>query len=102
MRRHTSALMAAGYALSFLVVCLAACLAPAAGGEHGCCPEGEGWSARAADCCSIVPGVAQAGAPALAAPAAAAFGHAAPVAAVPVRAERHGLPASTPSPPLVL
>jgi hypothetical protein len=105
MRRATSSLLAAGYALSFVVVCLAACLAPSSAGEHACCPEGEGWSVRAADCCSVVPGVAGAGAGACAPcarPAPAVLAVAAVPALVAAGPERRPPLAVTPSPPLVL
>jgi hypothetical protein len=101
MRRVPTGLIAAGYALSFLVVCLGACLAPAAAGGHGCCQQGEGLSAPSADCCSVVPGVTQA-APAAAGPPALL---AAPISMAPAPARPAGhaaVPVSTPSPPLIV
>jgi hypothetical protein len=37
MRRTSTLLLAAGYGLSFLAVCLVACLAAAPAPEHACC-----------------------------------------------------------------
>jgi hypothetical protein len=56
MRRAGILLVAAGYGLSFLVVCLGACFATAPDGdEHACCAD-EGFRATARDCCSVTPG----------------------------------------------
>lgn len=60
MRRTSILLLAAGYALSFLVVCLGTCFAGAAA-EHACCAEKEGFRAAAVDCCSVTPSTSQAG-----------------------------------------
>ena len=102
MRRMGVGLVAAGYSLSFLVVCLGACLAQARGGGHGCCPESEGLRAPTADCCSVVPGVSQAPAPVIAAPP-AVLASRATMPLAPARLSAPGLlVASTPSPPHVL
>jgi hypothetical protein len=102
MRRAPVLLVAVGYTLSFLVVCLGACLAPAPAGQHGCCQDGEGWRAPASDCCSVMPGLPHAAALALDAPpalaAAAGWTEAAPASLVP----RGPVAASTPSPPLLV
>jgi hypothetical protein len=102
MRRMGVSLVAAGYSLSFLVVCLGACLAQAPRGGHGCCQEGEGLRAPTADCCSVVPGVSQAAAPVIAPPP-AVLASRAPMPLGPARLSAPGaLAASTPSPPIVL
>jgi hypothetical protein len=59
MRRLTVGLVAAGYAVCFIVVCFGACLAPEPAAEHGCC-QGEGLRAASRDCCSVMPGTSQA------------------------------------------
>jgi hypothetical protein len=51
-------LVAAAYALSFLVVCLGTCLAAAPVAEHGCCGGREGVRAAPVDCCSVTPSAA--------------------------------------------
>jgi hypothetical protein len=101
MRRMGVGLVAAGYSLSFLVVCLGACLAQARGGGHGCCPESEGMRAPTADCCLVVPGVSQAPAPVIAAPP-AVFASRAPIHLAPRLSAPGLLAAPTPSPPLVV
>jgi hypothetical protein len=55
--RHTGILLvAAGYALSFLVVCLGTCFAAAPVAEHACCDGKDGFRAAAVDCCFVTPG----------------------------------------------
>jgi hypothetical protein len=58
--RRTSLIVAAGYALSFLVVCLGTCFAGATA-EHACCAEKDGFRAAAVDCCFVTPGASQDG-----------------------------------------
>ena len=62
MRRAGIVLLAVGYSLSFVAVCLAACLAGPAMAEHGCCPGDDGIRAADRDCCSVTPGVSHGGA----------------------------------------
>jgi hypothetical protein len=101
MRRVGIAVVAAGYALSFLAVCLGACLAPDTSSSHACCPQGEGMRAATQDCCSVVPAVSHASAPVV---GVAGRG---PVPPVPARVEMPSGPLALPvavaaSPPLVL
>src|SRR5262245_25695817 len=58
VRRTACVLAIAGCALSFIVVCLGACLA-ATTAEHACCESEAGWQALPSDCCSVVPAVAK-------------------------------------------
>jgi hypothetical protein len=67
MRRTSILLLAAGYSLSFVAVCLGACLAAPAAAEHACCNGEEGLRAAARDCCVMTQGVSPA--PTHAAPA---------------------------------
>jgi len=60
MRRTSILLLAAGYGLSFLVVCLAACLAAPPAAEHACCDGEEGFRAAVRDCCVVTQGVSPA------------------------------------------
>ena len=57
MRRTSILLLAAGYGLSFVIVCLGACLAAPAAAEHACCDGDEGFRAAAQDCCVVTQGV---------------------------------------------
>ena len=57
MRRTSILLLAAGYALSFVAVCLGACLAAPAAAEHACCDGEAGLHAAARDCCVVTQGV---------------------------------------------
>jgi len=57
MRRTRILLLAAGYGLSFVIVCLGACLAATPAGEHACCEGDEGFRAAARDCCVVTQGV---------------------------------------------
>jgi hypothetical protein len=57
MRRTSILLLAAGYGLSFVIVCLAACLAAPAAVEHACCDQEEGFRAAVRDCCVVTQGV---------------------------------------------
>jgi hypothetical protein len=56
MRRTGTLLVAAGYALSFLVVCLGTCFAAAPVAEHACCDGEDGFRAADVDCCFVTPG----------------------------------------------
>jgi hypothetical protein len=56
MRRISVLLVAAGYGLSFLVVCLGTCFAAAPVAEHACCDGEDGFRAAAFDCCFVTPG----------------------------------------------
>jgi hypothetical protein len=60
VRRTSILLLAAGYGLSFVAVCLAACLAGPAAAEHACCDGEDGFRAAARDCCVVTPGVSPA------------------------------------------
>jgi hypothetical protein len=61
MRRLCIWALAVGYGVSFVAVCLAACLTgPAA--DHACCPTDDGLRAADKDCCSVTPGVSHGGA----------------------------------------
>jgi hypothetical protein len=60
MRRTSILLLAAGYGLSFVIVCLAACLAAPAAAEHACCDQEDGFRAAARDCCVVTQGVSPA------------------------------------------
>lgn len=102
MRRLRLLSIAAGYALSFVVVCLGACFADGPGAGHACCEETACWRAPSVDCCSVVPGVSQVPAPLVQAPP-AVLSPRAPLDAAPARLPARGLlAASTPSPPLIL
>jgi len=57
MRRLGTSCLALGYGLSFVVVCLAACLMGPASADHGCCPADDGIQASNHDCCSVTPGL---------------------------------------------
>src|SRR6266481_6075489 len=61
MRRAGILLIAMGYGLSFVAVCLAACLMGAAVADHGCCAGEDGIRAADGDCCSVMPGVSHGG-----------------------------------------
>ena len=67
VRRTSILLLAAGYGLSFVAVCLAACLAGSPAAEHACCDGEDGFRASAHDCCVLTQGVSPA--PAHVAPA---------------------------------
>jgi hypothetical protein len=60
MRRTSVLLLAAGYGLSFVIVCLGACLTAAPAAEHACCDGEEGFRAAARDCCVVTQGVSPA------------------------------------------
>jgi hypothetical protein len=60
MRRTSILLLAGGYGLSFVIVCLGACLAAPAAAEHACCDGDEGFRAAARDCCVVTQGVSPA------------------------------------------
>jgi len=62
VRRTGVLLLAIGYGLSFVAVCLAACLMGPAAADHGCCPGEDGIRAADRDCCSVTPGVSHGGA----------------------------------------
>lgn len=57
MRRTSILLLAAGYGLSFVAVCLSACLAGPPAAEHACCDGEDGFRAAARDCCVVTQGV---------------------------------------------
>lgn len=61
MRRTSILLVAAGYGLSFLVVCLGTCFAAAPLAEHACCEGEDGFRAAAVDCCFVTPGASPEG-----------------------------------------
>jgi hypothetical protein len=54
--------VALGYGLSFVALCLAACLMSPAIADHSCCAGDEGIRASDGDCCSVTPGVSHGGA----------------------------------------
>jgi len=56
MRVVGTFVLAALYALSFVVVCLGTCFAADMAPDHSCCTGDEGFRAAARDCCSVVPG----------------------------------------------
>jgi len=60
MRRISILLLATGYGLSFVIVCLGACLTAAPAGEHACCDGDAGFRAAARDCCVVTQGVSPA------------------------------------------
>jgi len=60
MRRTSILLLAAGYGLSFLAVCLGACLAAPPAAEHACCDAEAGFRGVARDCCAVTQGVSPA------------------------------------------
>jgi hypothetical protein len=62
MRRAGILVLALGYGVSFVAVCLAACLMGPAVADHGCCPGDEGIRAADRDCCSVTPSVSHGGA----------------------------------------
>jgi hypothetical protein len=62
MRRIGILVLALGYGLSFVAVCLAACLMGPAIADHACCPGEDGIRAADRDCCSVTPGVSHDGA----------------------------------------
>jgi hypothetical protein len=57
MRRTSILVLAVGYGLSFVIVCLGACLSAAPAAEHACCEGDEGFRAAARDCCVVTQGV---------------------------------------------
>ena len=61
MRRIGILVVALGFGLSFVAVCLAACLTGPAFADHGCCPGEDGMKAAEGDCCSVTPGVSHGG-----------------------------------------
>jgi hypothetical protein len=60
MRRTGIFLLAAGYGLAFLAVCLGVCLAETPAAEHACCDGEGGLRAAARDCCVITQAVSPA------------------------------------------
>jgi hypothetical protein len=62
MRRAGILIVAVGYGLSFVAVCLAACLMGPMVADHACCAGEDGIRTADRDCCSVTPGVAHAGA----------------------------------------
>ena len=61
MRRLASLCLAAGYSVSFLAVCLAACLTGPMTQDHACCSGEQGIRAVETDCCFVVAGVSHGG-----------------------------------------
>jgi len=102
MRRFSILLVAAGYGLSFLVVCLGTCFAAAPAGDHACCTEQDGFRAAAFDCCSVMPGACPDG-PAVAGmtTVAVSLPHEAAMSGAQL-SPRSGPPALAASPPLLL
>jgi len=102
MRRSSILLVAAGYGLSFLVVCLGTCYAATPAAEHACCAGEDGFRAADVDCCSVIPAASSDG-PLLAGAATVAV--ALPHDALVSGPSASPLPAYgtvAPSPPLVL
>jgi hypothetical protein len=61
MRRTGVLVVALGYGLAFVAMCLSACLMGPAVADHGCCPGEDGIRAAERDCCSVTPGVSHGG-----------------------------------------
>ena len=57
MRRASAGFLALGYSLSWILVCLSACMAEPASTAHPCCAQEAGISAVQRDCCSTLPTV---------------------------------------------
>jgi hypothetical protein len=57
MRRVCAFGLALGYCLSWILVCLSACMAQSAAAEHACCAQEAGINAAKRDCCSTAPTV---------------------------------------------
>jgi hypothetical protein len=57
MRRASAFGLALGYSLSWVLVCLSACMAQPSPAEHACCAQEAGVSATKRDCCSTAPTV---------------------------------------------
>jgi hypothetical protein len=57
MRRASAFGLALGYSLSWILVCLSACMAQSESAEHACCAQEAGLSAAKRDCCSTAPTV---------------------------------------------
>jgi hypothetical protein len=57
MRRASAFGLALGYSLSWILVCLSACMAQSASAQHACCAQETGMSAAKRDCCSTAPTV---------------------------------------------
>lgn len=101
MRRVVILAAALGYGLSFVAVCLAACLMGPTVSDHGCCPTDDGIRAADRDCCSVTPGVShQAAQVSDAVPTVAAERSFAPTLRLPVTVVAPV--ATSASPPLVL
>jgi hypothetical protein len=66
MQRTGILVVAVGYGLAFVAMCLSACLMGPAAADHGCCPGEDGIRAAERDCCSVTPGVTHGGAQATA------------------------------------
>jgi hypothetical protein len=62
MRRTGILVVAVGYGLAFVAMCLSACLMGPAVADHACCPGDDGIRAAERDCCSVTPGVSHGGA----------------------------------------
>jgi hypothetical protein len=57
MRRASAFGLALGYSLSWILVCLSACMAASASAQHPCCAQEAGISAVQRDCCATSPTV---------------------------------------------
>jgi hypothetical protein len=62
MRRTGILVVAVGYGLALVAMCLSACLMGPAVADHACCPGEDGIRAAERDCCSVTPGVSHGGA----------------------------------------
>jgi hypothetical protein len=101
MRRIVISAVAVGYGLSFVAVCLAACLMGPMVADHACCAGDDGIRASDQDCCSVTPGISHGGS--AVAPAAPAIVHSTSFAAGVLDPVSFARPAAaSPSPPLVL
>jgi hypothetical protein len=61
MRRVVTLGVAVGYGLSFVAVCLAACLMGPMVADHACCAGQDGIRTADQDCCAVTAGLAHAG-----------------------------------------
>jgi len=101
MRRIVILAVAMGHGLSFVAVCLAACLMGPMVADHACCAGDDGIRTSDQDCCSVTPGISHGGS--AAAPAAPAIVDSTLFAADVLELVSVIRPvAASPSPPLVL
>lgn len=95
--------LAAGYGVSFLAVCLIACLSAPMAAEHACCGGEPGIRAIDTECCSVVAGVSHGGSDVTSVPSATAHQAEARTTARPaVFASMRVVRAAATSPPLIL